>query len=144
MTSIHIAVGASVLVLSLAAGGWGGWCWYKQIASQRFWYLLRFQQGSVALQALIGASLLSFGEDAGNGLHYLYGGLPLVVTLLAEGARAGAADLELAGMDFEALPPEDQRAVAMAIVRRETGIMAISCVVVFFLALRAAGTSPLF
>ena len=31
----------------------------------------------------------------------------------------------------------------MAIVRREMGIMAVACLVILFLALRAAGTTPL-
>ena len=48
---------------------------------------------------------------------------------------------ELEGIDFDALPRERQRLVALAIFRRETGIMAVSAFVVFFLALRAAGTT---
>jgi hypothetical protein len=32
----------------------------------------------------------------------------------------------------------------MAIIRRDTGIMAVACLVIFFLALRAAGTSAAF
>ena len=47
------------------------------------------------------------------------------------------------GLDFESLPPERQRLLAMAIVRRETGIMAVSAGVTLFLVLRAAGTTPL-
>ena len=60
---------------------------------------------------------------------------------LAEAARAGAAERELTGLDFESLPKDRQRLIAMAIVRRETGIMAVSALIVFFLAMRAAGTS---
>ena len=71
-----------------------------------------------------GAILLLLGHEAADGLHYVYGVLPLLVTLLAEAARAGAAERELAGIDFESLPTERQRLVALAIVRRETGIMA--------------------
>ena len=66
------------------------------------------------------------------------------MSLLAEGARAGAAERELADADFQALPRERQRAIALAIVRREMGIMALSAWVIFFLALRAAGTSTAF
>jgi hypothetical protein len=66
------------------------------------------------------------------------------VSLLAEGTRAGAAERELAGTDFQALPRERQRTIALAIVRREMGIMALSAWVIFFLALRAAGTSTAF
>ncbi|HSK50482.1 MAG TPA: hypothetical protein VK889_08315, partial [Solirubrobacterales bacterium] len=77
-------------------------------------------------------------------LHYLYGGLPLLISFLAEGARAGAAQRELGEVDFEALPAETQQQLALAIVRREMGIMAVSCGVILFLALRAAGTSGVF
>jgi hypothetical protein len=44
-------------------------------------------------------------------------------------------------VDFDALPKDRQRRFALEIVRRETGIMAVSALVVFGLALRAAGTS---
>ena len=53
------------------------------------------------LQVLLGAILLLLGHEAADGLHYVYGVLPLLVTLLAEGARAGAAERELAGLDFD-------------------------------------------
>ncbi len=62
--------------------------------------------------------------------------------LLAELARAGAAQQELGELDFRALPEERQHQVAMAVVRREMGIMAVACLVILFLALRAAGTTP--
>ena len=81
------------------------------------------------------------GHEAPDGLHYVYGVLPLVVSLLAEGARAGAAERELDGLDFESLPARPPALVALAIVRRETGIMAVSALVVFCLALRAATTA---
>ena len=42
------------------------------------------------------------------------------------------------GLDFEALPKQRQQAVAAAIVRRETGIMAVGSLVILGLALRAA------
>ena len=67
--------------------------------------------------------------------------LPLVVSLLAETVRAGAAERELEGLDFDALPKDRQRLIALAIVRREMGIMTVSALIVLFLALRAAGTS---
>jgi hypothetical protein len=68
----------------------------------------------------------------------VYGVLPILVSLLAEAARAGAAERELTGLDFESLPRDRQRLIALAIVRRETGIMAVSALVIFLLALRAA------
>jgi hypothetical protein len=92
------------------------------------------------LQVALGAVLLLSGREADSGLHYLYGVLPLLISLLAEGARTGAAERELVGLDFESLPKARQRAIAEAIVRRETGIMAVSALVIFGLALRAATT----
>ena len=97
-----------------------------------------------ALQALLGGLLVFTGREADGDLHYLYGLLPLVVSFLAEGARAGAAEREVRDLDVEALPAAAQQEVAMAIVRREMGIMAVSCGVILFLALRAAGTSSAF
>ena len=43
-------------------------------------------------------------------------------------------------LDFESLPKSRQQAVALAIVRRETGIMAVSALVILGLAIRAATT----
>jgi hypothetical protein len=138
--TVHTLGGVAVLVTNLLAGAWGGVAWLRQEPSVAFWYLLRVAQVAVVVQVLLGAILLLLGREA-DGLHYVYGVLPLVVSLLAEGVRAGAAERELTGLDFDSLPRQRQRAIAMAIVRRETGIMTVSALVVFFLALRAAGTS---
>jgi hypothetical protein len=143
MTEAHIAVGAAVLILSLAAGVLGGVSWYLRRPSLQFWYLLRAAQAAVILQSLVGMLLVFSGREADSDLHYVYGILPLVVSLLAEGIRAGAAQQELAGVDFEALPPDRQRSLALVIVRREMGVMAMSCIVIFLLALRAAEVSPI-
>jgi hypothetical protein len=141
MVGVHIAVGCAVILLNLAAGAIGGAAWYRNQSSIPFWYLLRIAQVSVFLQALLGGLLLVTNHKAAEDLHYLYGILPLVVSFIAEGARTGAAQRELGEVDFEALPPETQQSVALQIVRREMGIMAVSCGVIFFLALRAATTS---
>jgi heme A synthase len=143
MLGLHIAVGFAVIALNLAAGAIGGIAWYRNEPSIRFWYLLRAAQVAVFVQALLGGLLVVTGHEASDDLHYLYGILPLVVSFIAEGARTGAAQRELGETDFEALPAETQEAVALQIVRREMGIMAVSCGVIFFLALRAATTSGL-
>jgi hypothetical protein len=142
VVTVHLAAGIAVLASNLLAGGWGAIAWLRREPSVGFWYALRLAQAAVILQVGLGAILLLGGHEAQTGLHYLYGVLPLLVSLLAEGARAGAAERELAGLDFESLPRERQHLVALAIVRRETGIMAVSALVIFLLALRAAGTSP--
>jgi hypothetical protein len=108
-----------------------------------FWYALRIAQVTVALQALLGLALAFSGHHAVE-LHYLYGGLPLVISLLAEVIRAGSAAQELGDLEFRALSEERQTQIASAIIRRETGIMATACLVIFLLALRAAGTSSAF
>jgi hypothetical protein len=141
MVTVHLIVGVSVLVTNLAAGVWGGVAWWLRRPAVGFWYLLRVAQAAVVLQVMLGAILVLSGHQAIDDLHYVYGVLPLLVTLLAEGARAGAAERELTGLDFESLPRDRQRLIALAIVRRETGIMSVSALVVFLLALRAAGTS---
>jgi hypothetical protein len=141
MVGLHIAVGTLVILLNLAAGVIGGWAWFKLRPSVPFWYLLRFAQVSVFVQAALGALLLVTGHSAKEDLHYLYGILPLVISFIAEGARLGAAARELGELDIESFPPDAQETIAMQIVRREMGIMAVSCVVIFFLAVRAATTS---
>lgn len=137
MVALHLILGIAVIAANLGAGIWGGAAWYMRRPSVGFWYVLRVAQLAVVLQIALGGLLLLLGKEAAD-LHYLYGVLPLLVTLLAEGARAVANEHELEGLDFEALPRERQRAVAAAIVRRETGIMAVSALVIFGLTIRAA------
>jgi heme A synthase len=141
---VHLVVGCAVIVLNLVAFAVGGIAWYRDRASIRFWYLLRAAQVAVFLQVMLGGLLVFTGHKPDDNLHYLYGILPLVVSLLAEGARTGAAERELRDVDVESLGPEGQQSLALAIVRREMGIMAVSCGVILFLALRAASTSGAF
>jgi hypothetical protein len=139
--TVHLILGVAVLATNAVAGGWGGLAWLQRRPSVGFWYALRVAQAAVVCQVLAGAVLLLLGREAPDGLHYVYGILPLLVTLLAEGARTGVADRELAGLDFDGLPDGRRRAIAGEIVRRETGIMAVSALIVLFLALRAAAES---
>lgn len=144
MPEVHLVVGCALIVLNLAAFAVGGVAWLRSRSSVPFWYLLRAAQAAVFLQALLGGLLVMTNHEPDDSLHYLYGILPLVVSFLAEGARAGAAQRELGDLDFESLPAENQQILALAIVRREMGIMAVSCGVILFLGLRAAGTSGAF
>jgi heme A synthase len=143
MVGLHIAVGVCLIALNAAAGIVGGIAWYRDRTSVSFWYLLRAAQASVFVQALLGGILVVTNHEPKEGLHYLYGVLPILVSFIAEGARADAAQREVGETDYENLPQADQEALAFAILRREMGIMAVSCWVIFFLALRAAGTSGL-
>lgn len=144
MAEVHLVVGVSLIALNLLAAAWGGIAWLRDRASIAFWYMLRAAQVSVFVQVMLGALLVVTGHEAADGLHYLYGVLPLPVSLFAEAARTGAAEREIGELEFETLPADQQRTIALAIVRREMGIMTVSCIVIFFLALRAAGTSSAF
>jgi heme A synthase len=144
MLEAHLVVGVALIALNAAAFAFGGIAWLRKRASVPFWYLLRAAQVSVFAQAVLGGLLVFSGREAVEDLHYLYGILPLVVSFLAEGARAGAAERELGELDFESLPAADQQSLALAIVRREMGIMAVSCGVILFLGLRAAASSSAF
>jgi hypothetical protein len=143
VAEVHLVVGVFLIAANLVAGVWGGLAWLQDRPTVGFWYALRVAQVSVALQALLGLSLAFSGHHADE-LHYLYGGLPLVISLLAEVIRAGSAAQELGDLEFRSLPAERQTQIAAAIVRREKGIMATACLVIFLLALRAAGTSSAF
>jgi heme A synthase len=143
VVGLHIAVGVLLIALNLAAGLVGGIAWYRDRPSIPFWYLLRSAQVAVFLQALLGGLLVVTDHEPKEGLHYLYGILPLVVSFIAEGARLDAAQREVGDLDPQSLTTDEQESLALAIVRREMGIMAVSCGVIFFLGLRAAGTSGL-
>ena len=143
MVEVHLVVGICLLAANLVAGVWGGYAWLERKPSAGFWYALRIAQATVILQALIGL-LLVFTGHPGDELHILYGVLPLVVSLLAEVIRLGSASAELGDLDVHSLAPERQTQLAMLILRRDTGIMATASLVIFFLALRAAGTSSAF
>ena len=143
MTEAHLIVGVALLAANLVAGLWGGVEWLERRPSAGFWIALRIAQATVVIQALLGLALVFTGHDADE-LHILYGALPLAVSMLAEVIRIGSAAQELGELDVHSLPPERQQDLAMAILRRDTGIMAVACLVIFGLALRAAGTSSFF
>jgi heme A synthase len=143
LVGIHIAVGICLIGLNLAAALTGGIAWFRKRASISFWYLLRGAQISVFVQALLGGLLVVTGHEPKEQLHYLYGILPLFVSFIAEGARFGAAERELGDIDPESISEAERETFVHAILRREMGIMTVSCWVIFFLALRAATTSGL-
>ena len=137
----------AVAVLNALPGLLGGWRWYRCEASRAFWLLLRVGQGSAVTFALAIGALAVAGSYSSERLFYLYALLPLAVAFVAEQLRVISAQTildrrELA--DAQAvgeLREAEQRAVVAEIVRRELGVMAISALVVVFLALRAAGTA---
>jgi hypothetical protein len=106
-----------------------------------FWYVLRAAQVAVIAQVLLGAVILVGGQEASDSLHYMYGAAPLLVNLVAEGMRVNAAGREIGDRDFEALAAGEQRAIALRIVRREMGIMALAALLIVAFAVRAAQVS---
>ena len=127
--------------MNLLAGVWGAIAWARHDPSVWFWYLLRVAQVIVVVQVTLGLILLGSGHHAHDGLHYVYGVSLLVVTLVTEGMRAGAAQSVLDEVeDVDALTPRQQREIARRVVLREMGLMTIGALLITTLALRAAMT----
>jgi hypothetical protein len=151
MTQAVAAGAVAVAALNAVPGSLGAWLWYRHECSGRpaevFWLLLRVGQGSALTLALAVGSLAVAGNYSSDQLFYLYALLPLPVAFVAEQLRVVSAQtiLEQRGLADAAavggLPEPEQRAIVAEIVRREMGVMALSALVVVFLALRAAGTA---
>ncbi|HEY3866230.1 MAG TPA: hypothetical protein VGL54_09125 [Solirubrobacteraceae bacterium] len=147
MTEAVVAGALALALINALPGLLGGWRWYRGEASRAFWLLLRVGQGSAMAYALAVGVLAVAGSYSSERLFYLYALLPLAVAFVAEQLRVISAQtiLDRRGLtDAQAvgeLPEAEQRAVVAEIVRRELGVMAISALVVVFLALRAAGTA---
>jgi hypothetical protein len=141
MAEVHYSVGGLLFALNLIAGVWGIVAWLTKHPSPMFWYLLRAAQIAVVAQAALGATLLIANHRANDELHYLYGILPLVITLVTEMMRVGAAQQVVGDIDYEKLPEEKAQALALRIFIAETRVMALGCLIIAALALRAGMTS---
>jgi hypothetical protein len=170
MTQAVVAGALAVAACNAVAGALGGWLWYRPVqppsdgpqgaedepappghARARldvgFWVALRIGQGSALTLAIAVGSLAAAGKYSSEHLFYLYALLPLAIAFIAEQLRVTAAQTILDQRDLAdaqavgALPEPEQLAVVAAIVRREVGVMALSALVVVFLALRAASTA---
>jgi hypothetical protein len=140
-----MVTGIAVLGLNLLAGVWGGIAWARRDPSVWFWYVLRTAQVVVVAQVTLGLILLFTDHRARDDLHYVYGISLLVVTVVTEGMRAGAAqreleDVEGAGGVLESLTDDEKRLLARRVVLREMGLMTIGALLITTLALRAATT----
>jgi hypothetical protein len=142
VNTLHTVLGFAVIGANGLAGAWGGVAWLRRSPSVVFWYLLRVAQAAVVIQVGLGLVLVFGGRAPPDPLHLVYGISPLVVALVTEAMRVGAAqrEIEEAG-DLDDAPREEQVAVARRVVRRETGIMAVGTLVILTLALRAAFTA---
>jgi hypothetical protein len=152
LTNAVVAGALAVATLNAVSGWLGAWLWYK--AGRRtgrsvhtFWVLLRVGQASALIYALAVGALAVAGSYSSDRLFYLYALLPLAVGFVAEQLRVTSAQTILDQRDLAdaqavgSLPEREQRGIVAAIVRREVGVMALSALVVVFLALRAAGTA---
>jgi len=143
MKDVHIAIGVLALALSALAALWGGWCWWQSRQSVWFWRVLRAMQAVVVLEMALGGVLLLMGRKASD-LHFIYGVLPLAVSLIGEQLRLSAAQMILdahgfaSARDVGRLPRAEQQEVVLAIVRREIGVMALAALVIVVLLARAA------
>jgi pseudouridine-5'-phosphate glycosidase len=134
-------VGIAVLVTNGVAGVWGGVAWLRKDPSIRFWYALRLAQVTVVVEAIIGFALVASGENAPDGLHMAYGVAPLLITLVSEGMRVGAAQRELEDIeDLEQLDRSQQVVLARRVAVAEMGVMTIGALMILTLALRAYQT----
>lgn len=138
---------AAVGLLNAVPAALGGWRWYRGQSSRAFWIVLRVAQLAALLYAIAVGVLAAAGRSSSEHLFYLYALLPLAVAFVAEQLRVASAQtvLDQRGLpDAQAvggLPEPEQHAIVAAIVRREMGVMALSAVVVVFLAWRAAETA---
>jgi hypothetical protein len=108
--------------------------------------VLRAGQVALVVQVLLGGALMALGHEPPS-LHILYGAMPVAIVFVAEQLRLVSAEqvLERRGLegatDMRALPEFDQRVIVREIVKRETGVVAAGALVVFVLAVRAAGVA---
>jgi hypothetical protein len=152
MTDAVVAGALTVAVLNAVPGVLGSWLWYRAApidsrAGRAFWLLLRVGQGSALAFALAVGSLAAAGNYSRDSLFYLYALLPLAVAFVAEQLRVTSAQtiLDQRGLKgataVGALPEDEQHEIVAEIMRREVGVMALSALVVVFLALRAGSTA---
>jgi hypothetical protein len=157
VTEAVVAGALVVAALNAISGLLGASIWYRGGAAtdrrlsggpvRNFWVMLRVGQGSALALAVAVGSLAAAGRYSSEHLFYLYALLPLAVAFVGEQLRVASAQtiLDQRGLEGAAavggLPEPEQESLVAAIVRREVGVMALSAIVVVFLALRAAGTA---
>lgn len=147
MNGAVVAAAVAVAAINVPAALLGGWRWHRGESSKAFWVALRVGQVAALVLAVAVGVLALGGRYSREHLFYLYALLPLAIAFVAEQLRIASAQTILDRFELEnaqavgELPVADQHAVVAAIVRREMGVMALSAVVVVFLALRAAGTA---
>jgi hypothetical protein len=144
VSGFHETFGAVTIFVNALAGVLGGIAWLTRRKVPGFWVALRAGQALILIEAVTGAALLLDGRDLPR-LHLIYGLVPIAVAFLAEQLRLLSASQVLERHDMEGsaevarLPKTEQHALVAEILRRETGTMAASALVIALLALRAQG-----
>jgi hypothetical protein len=152
MRQAVVAGALAVAALNGIAGLLGAWIWYRGESAgegrgRAFWVMLRVGQGAALAFAIAVGSAAAAGRHPRESLFYLYALLPLAVAFVAEQLRIASAQtiLDHHGLDdaqaVGTLPESEQQELVATVLRRELGVMALSALVVVFLALRAAGTA---
>jgi hypothetical protein len=144
---VIVVLAAALAVLSAVATALGGWAWWQVQEVRAFWVVLRSAQAAAILLAAVAGVAAALGHRPNSGLFWVYAIVPVAVGFVAEQLRVVSAQtvLDARGIeDARALgrrPEAEQRSVVVAILRRETGVMALAALVTCFLALRALGTA---
>jgi hypothetical protein len=143
---VHAIVGIATLFLNAVAAVWGGVAWVRSDPSVSFWYVLRTAQLAVVVEVVLGLVRLASGAQPPDKLHYVYGVAPLVIALVTEAMRAGAAAREVESLegDADALPHREKVLLARRVVVREIGIMTVGVILIVTLLLRAAASGGAF
>jgi hypothetical protein len=144
MTSFHSIFGIVVAAAFAGVAAVGWWFWRRSESSPIFWRGLRAAQALYLLYLVIAAVRFFSGERPRDDLYWIYALLPLAVSFIAEQLRIASAQTVLDARELDdakavgRLPAAEQRAVVRAILRRETGVMAVAAAVVAGLMLRAS------
>jgi hypothetical protein len=148
MKDVHVAFAGVTVALNVIAALWGIWCWWRSAPSGWFWRVLRVAQVSLVIQAALGFILAATSTYKPDTLHLVYGVLPLAMSFIGEQFRISSAQAVLDARGFESaqavgqLPGDEQREVALAIIRREIGVMTLAAIMIVVLLARAATTAP--
>lgn len=147
MADVAAAFALVTAALNLAAAAVGSLRWWRVQTSAAFWILLRIAQVAAGAQALGAGVLAVAGFRPADGLYWLYALLPVAIGVVAEQLRAQSAQAVLDACGLESaqevgrLDEPGQRAIVLAVLRREMGVMTLAAAVTVFLALRALGTA---
>lgn len=99
---LHVAVG---FLLLAASGGLAVWAFRshrmrRAPLTRRFWQLQDAMQAGVLLQAILGIMLVTQHVHAKDPLHYLYGGVVILLAGLERGLLPGRALREVLQRDY--------------------------------------------